>query len=239
MTSDLSVSPRLKQNYDSYYEGESEWRALGALDKAKNIANLCGAIAHKRILDIGSGEGAILKRLSDMHFGDALYSLEISQSAVTTIAQRAIPGVKECQLFDGYHVPYGDRQFDLAIMSHVLEHVEHPRKLLQEASRVADYVFIEVPLEDTIRMPPDFVCDSVGHINFYSWKTIRRLVQTCDLQILSQVITHSSRPMYEYQSGRKGILKHAIKECLLRASKRLACQLFTYHASIVCTRTCE
>jgi SAM-dependent methyltransferase len=210
---------------------------LGAIDKVKNVVDLCGSIPHKRILDIGSGEGAILKRLSDVRFGEALYSVEISESAVTTIAQRAIPGVKECQLFDGYHIPYKDREFDLAILSHVLEHVEHPRKLLQEASRVADYVFIEVPLEDTVRMKPDFIFHPVGHINFYSWKTIRRLIQTCDLQILSQVTTHSSPPMYAYLSGRKGILKYAIKELLLRASERLACQLFTYHSSIVCTRT--
>jgi len=236
MTSDLAVSTRLKQNYDAYYDGESDWRSLGAVDKVANIVDLCSAIPHSRILDIGSGEGAILKQLSDVRFGETLYSLEISQSAVTTIVQRAIPGLKECQLFDGYHIPYGDRKFDLAILSHVLEHVEHPRKLLQETSRVADYIFIEVPLEDTFRMKPDYIFDSVGHINFYSRKTIRRLIQTCDLQILFQVTTHSSPPMYAYHSGRKGILKYAVKELLLRASEHLACRLFTYHSSIVCTR---
>jgi ubiquinone/menaquinone biosynthesis C-methylase UbiE len=235
MTSDLAVSTKLKENYDAYYDGESEWRALGAIDKAANIVDLCSSIPHGRILDIGSGEGAILKRLSDVRFGEILYSLEISQSAVTTIGQRAIPGLKECRLFDGYHIPYCDRQFDLAILSHVLEHVEHPRKLLQEASRVADCVFIEVPLEDTVRMKPDYVFDSVGHINFYSSKTIRRLIQTCGLEILCQMTTHPSRPMYEYLSGRKGILKHAIKEVLLRTSEHVACRLFTYHSSIVCT----
>jgi len=125
------------------------------------------------------------------------------------------------------------------VLSHVLEHAEHPRMLLYEASRVAKYVLVEVPLEDTVRMTPDFVFNSVGHINFYSWKTIRRLVQSCDLKVVSQVITHCSRPMYEYQSGRKGVLKYVIKDLLLRASERLACQLFTYHASILCTRVSE
>lgn len=40
-----------------------------------------------------------------------------------------------------------DGSFDLAIQSHVLEHVEYPRVVSHEAARVADYVFVEVPLE--------------------------------------------------------------------------------------------
>lgn len=232
----VSVSARLKANYDSYYEGESDWRTLGAIGKAQNIVDLCSSIPHKSILDIGSGEGALLKRLSDLDFGEELYSLEISQSAVTTILQRNIPHVQDCRLFDGYTIPYQSRQFNLAILSHVLEHVEYPRKLLYEASRVADYVFVEVPLEDTLMLKPDFVFDSVGHINFYSRKTIRRLVQTCDLRVLSQVVTNPSRRIYEYQHGRKGSLKYVLKECLLRAVEPLACGLFTYHCSMVCAK---
>jgi ubiquinone/menaquinone biosynthesis C-methylase UbiE len=235
MTTDLAVSARLKENYDAYYDGESDWRALGAIDKAGNIVELCASIPHSKILDVGSGEGAVLKRLSDLGFGEALYSLEISQSAVAAINQRSIRGLQECQLFDGYHIPYRDRQFDLVILSHVVEHVEHPRKILHEASRVADYVFIEVPLEDTVRLKPDYLFDSVGHINFYSWKTIRQLVQTCDMRVLSQITTHSSRPMYEYHSGWKGGLKYAVKELFLRVSEPLACRLFTYHSSLICT----
>jgi hypothetical protein len=233
--SDLTLSAKLKENYDSYYEGESAWRTLGAIDKVENIVELCGPFPHANILDIGSGEGAILKRLSDLNFGENLYSVEISSSAVGVIQSRDIPHVRECQLFDGYHIPYQDRKFDLAILSHVLEHAEHPRRLLHEASRVADYLFIEVPLEDNIRLKPDFVFDRVGHINFYAWKTIRSLVQTCDLHILSQDLRNSSPAVYRYLSGRAGLLKHAIKEALLHMSTRLASELFTYHCAILCT----
>jgi hypothetical protein len=169
-------------------------------------------------------------------FGEELYSLEISESAVAAILRRRIAGVRDCRLFDGYAIPYQSGEFDLAILSHVLEHAEHPRKLLYEASRVASCIFIEVPLEDTAMLKPDFVFDSVGHINFYSRKTIRRLVQTCDLRVLSQVVTNPSRAVYEYQSGRKGILKYMVKEFLLRADERLAGRLFTYHSALVCTR---
>ncbi|MGA8490654.1 MAG: class I SAM-dependent methyltransferase [Terriglobales bacterium] len=235
----LAVERRLKENYDSYYDGESEWRTLGAIDKVRNVQNLCNDVPHTTVLDIGSGEGSLLKRLSDLNFGQNLYSVEISQSAVATILQREIPRLRECQLFDGYHIPYEDQRFDLAIISHVLEHVEYPRKLLREAARVATRVFVEVPLEDTIRLGQDFVFNRVGHINFYSRKTIRRLIQTCDLKVLSQTVTNPSRAVYDYTSGRGGVVKYAVKDLMLRASTRVAASLFTYHCSILCAKPSE
>jgi hypothetical protein len=40
----------------------------------------------------------------------------------------------EARTYDGYRIPYGDKRFDLAVLSHVVEHLEHPRLLLYEAS---------------------------------------------------------------------------------------------------------
>jgi methyltransferase family protein len=233
---EMTVSAKLKENYDSYYQGESEWRSLGAMGKADNIVQLCKESPHSNILEIGSGEGSILKRLSDLNFGDNLYSVEISQSAVATIRRRNIPRVRESRIFDGYHIPYSDRAFELAVVSHVLEHAEHPRMLLYEASRVAEYVFVEVPLEDTVRLKRDFVFDRTGHINFYSWKTIRSLVQSCGMDVMSQAVTNPSLSVYQYESGQKGILKFGVKEFLHWASPGLACKLFTYHCSLICRK---
>jgi 2-polyprenyl-3-methyl-5-hydroxy-6-metoxy-1,4-benzoquinol methylase len=235
----LAVGTKLKENYDAYYDGESEWRALGAIDKVGNIQSQCRDIPHATVLDVGSGEGSLLKRLSDLNFGQDLYSVEISQSAVATILQRDIPRLRECQLFDGYQIPYDNRRFDLAIISHVLEHVEHPRQMLHEAARVARHVFVEVPLEDTIRLKPDFVFDRVGHINSYSRKTIRRLIQSCGLEVLSQTVTNPSLAVHKYYSGRSGVVKYAVKDIVLRASARIAASLFTYHCSILCTKVPE
>ena len=234
--SGIAVSAKLKEHYDSYYQGESPWRTLGALAKADNIVTSCASIPHKKILDIGCGEGAVLKRLSDLNFGEDLHSVEISQSAAAAVLQRDIPRVKECRLFDGYSIPYESGQFDLAILSHVLEHVEYPRKLIFEASRVADYVFVEVPMEHTLALKRDFVLDFTGHINFYSPKTIRRLIQTCDLRVLSQSVTNPSRALYSFQYGNRGIFKYLAKQFALATSEAVACALFTYHCSIVCTK---
>ena len=181
---------------------------MGAIDKASNIVALCDAIPHSLILEIGAGEGSILKRLSELGFGEELYALEISPTGVETIKKRGIPQLTECLQFDGYDIPYNNHKFDLAILSHVVEHVEFPRKLLYEAARVARYIFIEVPLEDTVRLKADFVFDKVGHINPYSPKTIRRLTQTCNLEVLRQIVTNPSKAVYTYRKGKKGLLLH-------------------------------
>lgn len=231
------ISDHLRTNYEDYYEdGDSEWRRIGALGKVENIVSLCGDLPHKSILEIGAGEGSILKRLSEMSFGEELYALEISPSGVDTIRNKDISRLVECKVFDGYHVPYDNERFDIAILSHVVEHVEHPRQLLYEASRVAKYLFIEVPLEDTIRLPGDFAFDKVGHVNFYSPKTFRQLIQSCNLRVLHQITTNPPRGAFIYQKGKKGLVNYYIKQVLLKVLPKAATGLFTYHGALVCEK---
>jgi SAM-dependent methyltransferase len=233
--SDLAVGDRIRANYEDYYEqGDSEWRWLCAADKANNIVSLCRELPHNSILEIGAGEGSILKKLSDLGFGEKLHAIEISPTGIEAISKRGISRLVECLLFDGYSIPYGDRRFDLAILSHVIEHVEFPRKLIYEAARVAEYVFIEVPLEDTVRLGRDFVPDNVGHINFYSPKTIRRLGQTCNLEVLDQIVTTPSKAVHTYHKGKKGLVNYLIKQCFLKLLPRMATGIFVYHSSLVC-----
>jgi ubiquinone/menaquinone biosynthesis C-methylase UbiE len=234
---EVSISRALQANYEDYYaDGSSEWRRVGALGKAENIQSLCGDLPQQSVVEIGAGEGSILQRLSELNFGEQLYALEVSQSGVDTITRRKIPRVVEVKLFDGYRIPYADNRFDIAILSHVLEHAEHPRLLLYAAARVARYLFVEVPLEDTLRLPMDFVFDAVGHINAYSPTTIRRLLQSCRLRILKQITTSAAKGVHSYKSGRRGLINYYIKSSLLRASPGLATRLFTYHGALLCER---
>jgi SAM-dependent methyltransferase len=234
---EIRISDYVKNNYEDYYEDENrEWRRLGALGKTDNIVSLCSNLPRSSILEIGAGEGSILRRLSELNFGEQLYAIEISPSGVKAIQDKRIPRLTECKLFDGYHIPYDNGRFDIAILSHVIEHVEHPGQLRYEASRVAKFVFIEVPLEDTIRLSNDFVFDKVGHINCYSPKTIRRLIQTCNLRPLNQIVTNPSKGTYTYQKGCKGLINYYIKYLLIKTLPGLATKLFTYHGALLCEK---
>ncbi len=236
--SEISTSDFLKNNYEDYYQNEdSEWRRLGALDKAGNIVRLCDNLPRHSVLEIGAGEGSILQRLSELNFGDEFFAVEISRSGVQAIKNRAIANLRDCNLFDGYEIPYENDRFDIAVLSHVLEHVEYPRKLLYEAARVARYVFIEIPLEDMSRLPSDFVFDKVGHINHYSPRTIRWLVQSCNLRVLKETVTNPSKATYSYQTGPRGVINYYIKQLLLNLMPGLATRHFSYHGALVCERT--
>lgn len=233
-----SVNPQLQSNYDDYYRNGdlAEWRRLGAIDKTANILKLCQGIPHGSVLEIGAGNGAILENLSAKGFAQEYRALDISSSGVELIRRKNIPGLVETTVFDGYRTPYADDQFDLVLLSHVVEHVEHPRLLLYEAARVGKRLLVEIPLEDNVRLPDDFVFDRVGHINVYSRKAIRRLLQSCHLRVRGETIANHSKAIYLFQKGPRGLVNYSIKKFLLRFFPRLATALYVYHAAFLCEK---
>ena len=231
-----STSDHIHDLYTDYYHSvDPQWRMLSALDKAQHIQSMCSDIPHRTVIEIGAGDGSIIDQLSQESFFDQGFALEISQSGVERIQSRRIPNMVESQVFDGYQIPYSDQKFDLAILSHVLEHVEYPRQLIYESASVARYLFIEVPLEDTLRLPSEYQPNSVGHINFYSPASIRRLVQTCQLSIRRQEVHVPSLKVHHYSSGVRGVIGYFTKSLALKTAPQLAPHLFTYHTSLVCT----
>ncbi|MEQ9449090.1 MAG: class I SAM-dependent methyltransferase, partial [Rhodospirillaceae bacterium] len=169
----------INADYDERYSGVSPWRDLGAKYKAKNLMEVCNRADFKprRILEVGAGEGSVLKHMSDAGFGEELHALEIANSGVEVIRSRNIPSVKSVEWFDGYSIPYEDDAFDAVILCHVLEHVEYERILLREVRRVAPYCILEVPLDYHDGIDERYEhCLSYGHINVYSTTLIRFLL---------------------------------------------------------------
>lgn len=171
-----------------------------------------------------------------MPAGSALYGIEISESGIEITRNRPIPRLAECILFDGYTIPYPDGRFDLAVLSHVIEHVEYPRRLLREAARVARHVFIETPLEDNLFLHDDLRRDTTGHINFFNYTTIRKLVRTSGLDIVSNVVRNASYSIYRHTYGRAGALVYLPKEIAVRLMPRFAPRLITFHSALLCRK---
>src|SRR5438067_101157 len=122
-----------KTAYDQFYQKHDEaWRMLGAKFKAQHIIDVCKGLSFAKVLEVGAGDGSILKILSESNFAPEYHAVEISESGVGYIQSRQIKDLKSVQLFDGYKLPFANDSFDLIILSHVLEHVEHERLLLRE-----------------------------------------------------------------------------------------------------------
>ena len=186
---EFKIKTNLQAAYDEQYTADmTAWRELGAKYKAQNIVDLCASLNIEKALEVGAGEGSILKFLNEWSFCDELHALEISQSGINRIQERALSRVKSVQSFDGYIIPYGDDTFDLAILSHVLEHVEFPRLLLRELHRVARYVVIEVPCDFSFNVDQNvehFL--SYGHINVFVPTVLKFLLRTEHFQVVEDL----------------------------------------------------
>ncbi|MEH3113604.1 class I SAM-dependent methyltransferase [Pedobacter terrae] len=185
------LSEEVKTAYDNFYtNSDVAWRMLGAKYKAQNIVEVCKGLKPQKVLEVGAGDGSILHFLNEWHFATALYALEIAQSGVDLINDRKLPNLKEAQTFDGYKIPYDDNTFDLVILAHVLEHVEHERLLIRELKRVAKYIVVEVPKDyrfDVDKRIKHFL--DYGHINMYTPTSLRFLLQSEGLEILADKIS--------------------------------------------------
>jgi ubiquinone/menaquinone biosynthesis C-methylase UbiE len=183
------IGDEYKTAYDGFYKEHDEaWRMLGAKYKAQHILDVCQGRSFNKVLEVGAGDGSILKLLSAQNFAPEYHAVEISGSGVEYILSRNIVNLKSAQVFDGYHLPFADDSFDLIILSHVLEHVEHERMLLREIKRVAKMFVIEVPRDykpEVDKRINHFL--AYGHINVYTPTSLRYLLRTEGFEIVKDL----------------------------------------------------
>ena len=224
----------LKAFYEDYYDdGASKWREVGAVAKAANLRLLWERHVNQprepTVLEIGCGEGAVLAEISS--FGWQVEGVELSASGVTACKARGL----SVGLIDGSSTHFDDDAFDVVLLTHVVEHLEHPRELITEAARVGRYAVIEVPLEYRWRTPSDFKPNAVGHINLFDKKLIRQLIQSTGLRVDGELISNPPREVFITKAGAvKGSLWWATREVALRLLPGLSQRLFTYHATLIC-----
>lgn len=176
----------IQSAYDQFYQNHNEqWRLLGARYKAQNIAELCRDHQFQKVLEVGAGDGSILQYLDEMDFAPELDALEIAPSGVELIRSKNLKHLRSVQTFDGYQIPFADGEFDLVILSHVLEHVEFERMLLRELKRVSKFQIIEVPRDYRYGVDQrikHFL--AYGHINMYTPTSLRFLLQSEGFEII-------------------------------------------------------
>ncbi len=98
------------------------------------------------ILDVGAGEGFTLEMFRENHIGERLEGIEYMDEALK-FAKRLHPQVK-IKKGNIYELPYAANSFDLVICNEVLEHLDDPKKALNELKRVAKkYLILSVPNE--------------------------------------------------------------------------------------------
>ena len=223
-----------KDLYENYYASERNLkRELTAEETLGHIQSLIGNQKVGSIVDIGAGEGSLLRLLHGENRAERYVALEISSSGVEKIKGMALPNVTAIP-FDGYTCEFRDKEFDLALSIHVMEHVEHERLYLSELKRISKRAIIEVPLELNAKIDHSIeIMKPFGHINFYTKETFCNLLKTCGLSIKSVEVNTLTLDMDRFLDGKfKGTVKNYIRKGALSLSEKHALRHFVYLCSV-------
>jgi SAM-dependent methyltransferase len=195
-------------------------------------------------VEIGCGDGALLAELGERGLAPVLDGFELSPPAAELAQARSIPGARRIEAFDGADVPAEDGAYDLAVLSHVLEHVPEPMALLREAARVAPAVLIEVPLEDNRsarREEKRAEAARIGHVQFFDRAAVHALVRVAGLRVAAELSDPLPYAHHAFFAGTRGeraraALKSGVRRAAWRAAPKLAERAFTVHYACLACR---
>lgn len=192
----------LKEAYELHFatrQIDAQWTDLCGQYKAQNVLRVASSHLDSTttVLEFGAGEGSVLKYLSP-HVGQ-LFAVEVASNVVDFVKRRCIPNLVQIQSFDGQKIPYADKRFDVCVCLHVLEHVEHPRLVLRELSRVSHLQVLEVPLDYSIGIDEHIEeFTSYGHINVFTPSTFKFLLRSEGFEIVSEHLSRASKDVLRY-----------------------------------------
>lgn len=183
----------------------------------------------KRILDIGCGVGAFVRRLRE--FSPRVAGIDVDAERVTE-GGRELP---DLALAVGERMPFRDGAFDVVLLHEVLEHVTDDRETMREAHRVLApggravifcpnrfypfethgvflgkrYVFGNMPLVNYL---PDPVRDRlVPHARAYTKRGLARIYRRAGLRPLVHTYVF---PGFDHVMARRRIVGRALRAVL-------------------------
>ena len=98
--------------------------------------------SNSRILDLGCGDGALLKHLRDSH-NCAGYGIEIADASVLECVRRRV-NVIQADLESGLRM-FADGMFDTVVLSQTLQAMHHVEAILREMIRVGRRGIVSFP----------------------------------------------------------------------------------------------
>lgn len=195
----------------------------------------------RALVEIGCGDGALLAALAG--FAPVMDGFELSRPAAE-IARRNAPEARRIETFDGLEIPADDGAYDLALLSHVIEHVPNYVPLVAEAARVAHEILIEVPLEDnrSARRPAKREeAARIGHVHAFARDDLSSLLDEVGLVFeadLTDPLPFEHHAFFAAGAAARATAgaKWAARAGFHRLFPRTAEQLFTVHYAVLARR---
>jgi ubiquinone/menaquinone biosynthesis C-methylase UbiE len=183
----------------------------------------------KRILDVGCGVGAFVRRLRE--FSDDVYGFDIDEEHV----RRGAEQVPNLMLSVGESMPYPDNTFDVILMHEVLEHVADDLATLREVRRVLKpggravvfcpnrlypfethgifvgkrYIFGNIPFVNWL--PSALRSRLVPHARAYTYARLRRIYRKAGLRARLHTYVY---PGFDHVMARRKVVGKALRLAL-------------------------
>jgi len=158
------------------------------IDAAVKLVPRCG-----NLLDIGCGNGELIKRVADTV--SEVYGLELSENRLTD-ARKKLAGYKNVHLSAAdvnKGIPFEDGYFDCVTMIALIEHFYSPAEIIKEIRRIlkdSGKLIIEFPnigyIKDVLmlmmgRLP--YPARDPGHLHVFTLRAVRRLLAENNFEI--------------------------------------------------------
>ena len=185
-----------------------------------------------RLLDIGCGHGVSAAMLAQQ--GWEVYGLDFSQVAADHA--RALLGEERVHVGDLYSAHYPDRRFDVVLMSHALEHLYRPKKVLAEVRRILDDEGVLVVAVPNAASWESALCgrwwgpwDPPRHLYHFTKESLTRLLAQAGFAVIqlrtgvtSTHLTSSLDRAWMESRHRALPLKRQLEQCVLRPFSLIA-----------------
>ena len=186
-----------KDHYARIYQermaSEARWLAFGAGGKADTVQHFLERRGLKpaRLLELGAGTGAVIAECQRRGLAEEYWAVDYSAPAIEHLRATA-PGVHAVVADVTAADALPAQHFDVVVLSHVIEHVEEPSRLLAAVKRLdADYCIFEVPLDD---LPAERIKslfrdrsrNAAGHVQFFTGRTFEQLIRDNGFEILDR-----------------------------------------------------
>lgn len=116
----------------------NKWYASVAPLKGKRVVQTLLTYKSKnaRVLDLGCGIGLTFAILAQNFINSIGCDVGEKEISATKILLKNLNLKNRLAIYDGKHLPFTDKSFDIVTSIEVIEHVDNPAKMLQEIRRV-------------------------------------------------------------------------------------------------------
>lgn len=135
-----------------------------------------GFVREMNVIDIGCGSGygsAMLGTVSKRVVG-----IDISEDAIRSAKENYASGNVEFRTGDVINMEFGDNEFDAGVCFEVIEHIENPVKMLEEAGRIITDggIFIASTPNGVVKVSSQ---RNPYHVREYSLDQFRTMLEDC------------------------------------------------------------